>query len=93
MSLDREEQRDIDIDTFGNETSYSDRTLDRAWHFYHHVRTIDRFPEPARFLYRRVGIMRDTGRNLDRDESVGAACRAVDARKPIAGITHVSSLE
>ena len=61
VRLNCEEKCDVDVDPFGNETAHRNGAFRCPGDFHHHVRTIDRLPEPSRLFDSGVGAPRDSG--------------------------------
>ena len=77
VALDGEQQRDVDVDAAGGQL------LDRAdaaagrRHLDQHVGEIEPVPELERLGDRRLGVVGDVGRALERDEAVTPAAALI----------------
>ncbi len=84
-----EEQRDVDVDPL------VERLLDRGQadlgrrDLDHHVRTVDRSVQMARVSQRRLGVVRQVGRDLEAHEAVSALGPVVDPPQDVARGLHV----
>ena len=93
VRLNREEQRNVDIDTIGDELANCLRALFRTWNLDQKIGTVDCRPETVRFFDRRCCIIRDTWRHLDGYKSVLALGAVVHVRENIARVAHILRLD
>src|SRR2546423_12747458 len=93
MGLDREEERDVDVDSFSDQSSNRDGAFRCSWHLDHEVGAIDRLPKSSRLFDRSIGRVRNSRRYFDRDEPVAAARRAVYGGKMVAGVADIGCLQ
>ena len=89
VGLDREQQRDVDVDALIDRLLDRVDALGRARDLDHHVRAIDRLPVVAGRRDRAVGVARQVRSDLERDEAVTAAGLLVHRGEHITGRLHV----
>ena len=68
-----EDQRDIDVDALADQRLDGRNALRSGGHFNHDVGTVDVGEQASRLVNRALGIVRETGTDLERCEPVGSA--------------------
>ena len=87
---DREQQCDVDVDPLVQGLLDRGHALRRPRDLDHHVRAIDALPERADLLERALGVVRELGRDLERDEPVASARLPVYTREHVGRELHVA---
>jgi hypothetical protein len=83
VGLDREQQRHVDVDALVDRRFDRADALRRAGDLDHHVGAIDRLPVAAGHGERAVGVARQVGHDLERDEAVATVGGLVDRRQHV----------
>ena len=90
VGLDREQQRDVDVDPLVDRLLDRADALRRARDLDHHVRAVDRLPVGARRCERPLGVVREVGGDLERDEAVLPFVSSMNRREDVAGALDVA---
>ena len=89
----REEQGDVDVDSFSNQLVDGRNTAGCARDFDHQVRPIDCRPQAPRLEQGLLRLVREMGRHLEADIAVASPGRVVDRAQEVGRVTHICNGE
>ena len=84
VRLHGKQQRDVDIEAVGDQAPQRPFAGRRSGNLDHHVRPVDRCPQPMGLLDRGLRVVRGAGRHLNGHKSVAAVRCVVDPAEDIA---------
>ena len=88
-----EEQRHVDADSFADELLDGRQPIGRRRDLDQDVRPVQRGPQPAGFLDRALGVVRQVGIDLQADISILAVSPVVERPELVGGALHVTLAE
>ena len=89
VRFEREYQRDVDVDALADQRLDGRYALRRRGHLYHDVGPVDVGEQASRLVNRALGIVRETGTDLERCEPVGSAGRVEHGPEQIGRVADV----
>src|SRR6266487_1752384 len=89
VGFNRKDQRNIDVDAFGQRLSNSWEPFGCSWNLDKQVGTINQLPEATHFRKRPLGIVCQVGRDFEADIAVLPIRRVVDWAQYVGNCTNV----